>query len=85
MSTRNALAMRLKLKQLGVQHRVASQVTKLPLFDPVDHPMVLCGYASTDDLDLDRTKMRPYCLGYPLPKSSRSVPLLYKHDPKNPD
>ena len=66
MSTGNALAMRLKLKHLGVQHRVASQGEKLPLFDPTSHDMVLEGYCATDDLDHDRTKLRKYAFGYPL-------------------
>ena len=80
-STGNALAMRVQIKRLCVQHRVQPEPIKIPLSNPTDHPMVLEGYASTDDLDLDRTKMRPYCFGYPLPKSCRAVPLLYKHDP----
>jgi hypothetical protein len=81
-STGNALAMRVQIKRLCVQHRVHSEPCTIPLSDPTNHPMILEGYASTDDLDLDRTKMRPYCFGYPLPKSCRAVPLLYKHDPK---
>src|SRR5262245_39565854 len=77
-----ALAMRLKLKRLAVQHRVCSAPITLPLFDPVPHDMLMEGYASTDDLDLDRCKMRPYAFGYPMRRQARGVPLLYKHDPK---
>ena len=80
MSTGNALAMRLKLTHLGVQHRVASQGEKLPLFDPTPHDMVLEGYCATDDLDHDRTKLRKYAFGYPLLFRHRYPPLYLKHD-----
>ena len=83
-TTGNALAMRLKLKRLCVQHRVQPEPCKIPLRDPSPHDMVLCGFASTDDLDLDRCKMRPYAFGYPLRplrRQYRAVPLLYKHLP----
>ena len=82
MSTGDALAMRLKLKRLCVQHRVEPEPCTIALSDPSPHDMVLCGFASTDDLDLDRVKMRPYAFGYPLRRQYRDVPLLYKHDPK---
>jgi hypothetical protein len=80
--TGNALAMRLKLKQLAVRHGVAPQSTKLPLFDPSEFPMIMEGYCSTaEHVDADRTKFRPFCFGY-LPFVFRNgyPPLHLKHD-----
>jgi hypothetical protein len=74
-----ALEMRLKLRRLMLEHRVAPEPSTIPLTEPFDHPQVLEGYAATIDLDLDRTRLRPYAFGFPLPRSCRSVPLLFKH------
>ena len=46
--------------------------------------MILSGLASTPDLDLHRTRLRAYCLGYPLPKYCKHVPLLLKHRADEP-
>jgi Caudovirus prohead serine protease len=81
-TTGNALAIRLKLRTLMQRHRTLTTPVTIPLHDPSPHDMVLCGFASTDDLDLDRVKMRPYAFGYPLRRQYRDVPLLYKHDAK---
>jgi hypothetical protein len=80
LSTGNALKMRLQLKQLGVRHRVASESVSIPLFDPTDHPVEMCGYASTDDIDNDRTKFRPYCFAFPKLFRHGYPPLYLKHD-----
>jgi Caudovirus prohead serine protease len=80
-STGNALAMKLKLRTLMQRHGVRPNPVKIPLLDAVDHPMLLEGYCSTDDVDHERCKFRPYAFGYPLRKSCRAVPLLYRHDP----
>jgi phage head maturation protease len=80
-ATGHALAMRLQLRRLMQRHRVQNEFCKIPLSEPTDHPMILEGYASTDDLDLDRVKMRPYAFGFPMRRQTRDVPLLYKHDP----
>ena len=76
-----ALRMRLELKRLAQAHRVQAEPNPIPLTAPTTTAMVFEGYAATIDVDLDRTKLRPYVLGFPLSKTFRSVPLLFKHDP----
>ena len=76
-----ALEMRLAIKRLMVKHRVVPEPAPIPLTMPTQYPMLMEGYASTVDLDLDRTKLRRYAFGYPLPRHCKDVPLYYKHDP----
>jgi hypothetical protein len=76
--TGQALAMRLKLKNLMQRHRVQPEPCVIPLTDPTDHPMILEGYGATIDLDADRTKLRGWAFG---PPERLNVPLYYKHDP----
>lgn len=44
---------------------------------PCHVPAILDGYASTPDIDLERVKFRPYCLGW---RPWRLPPLYYRHD-----
>ena len=73
--TARALEMKLRLKRLMRDHGVSPEPINIPLTAPTAHPMILEGYAATTDLDLDRTKLRAFAFGYPLPKSCRDVPL----------
>lgn len=82
MSTGAALAMKLKLRTLMQRHRIQCNPVKIPLFDSVEPDMLMEGYCSTDDIDLDRCKFRSYAFGFPLRRQYRDVPLLYRHDPK---
>ena len=54
----DALAMRLKFRTLMQKHRVQNQPCKIPLSDPVGTDLMAEGYASTNDLDLDRVRFR---------------------------
>src|SRR5688572_18157952 len=78
--TGKALAMRLQIKQLMQRHRIKTEAGSLPLFDPVEHDLIMEGYCSTDDIDGDRVKFGPHSFG-PLTRRERSVPILFKHDP----
>ena len=66
-----ALEMRLAIKRLQQEHRLAPAPINIPLTMPTQHAMVLEGYASTVDLDLDRTKLRRYAFGYRCPTTAR--------------
>jgi Caudovirus prohead serine protease len=78
-----ALEMKMRLANLAERHRVKQTAIRVPLTEPTDHPMCLSGYASTSDIDLQRTKFRAYCFGYPL--TLRAMPPLYlKHDSASP-
>ena len=82
MSTGDALAMRLKLRTLMQRHRIQNQPCKIPLSEPVDADLMAEGFASTNDLDLDRVRFRPYCFGIPTITFRRGYPpFLVKHDP----
>ena len=60
---------------------LSADPSNIPLVAPVDYPMVFEGFASTNDLDLDRVKMRPYAFGYPLLFRHGYPPLYLKHEP----
>jgi HK97 family phage prohead protease len=79
-----AMAMRVALAKLAVHHGIAPKPCIIPLSDPVDYPVVVEGYASTVDIDLDRTRFRAYafCNPFLLLKGYDLPPLLYKHDPE---
>ena len=74
-----ALEMRLAIRRLQRQHQSVAEPCNIPLAPPFDHPMILVGLASTCDVDSDRTRLRPYAFGFPLPRHCRDVPLLLKH------
>ena len=46
--------------------RSAQPCEDTPVRSSRPHDMMMEGYCSTDDLDLDRCKFRPYAFGYPL-------------------
>ena len=73
-----ALQMRLRLARLMREHQVSNSPASIPLSPPADGPMILDGYASTCDLDLERVKMRGWAFVWPL--RCERVPLLWKHD-----
>lgn len=70
--------MRVCIKRLMREHRVVADPVSIPLTPPVPHPIIVEGFASTPDVDSDRTKIRPHALTF-LPW--RLPPLLWKHDP----
>ena len=72
--------MRLQLRTLMLRHHLVPQPVQLPLFDQSNHDLVVEGYASTDDVDGDRVKFRPYCFGWPLLFRNGYPPLYLKHD-----
>ena len=55
-----ALEMRLTVKHLMRRHGIAPEPCIVPLTAPHPHPMTLDGFASTNDLDLDRCRFRRY-------------------------
>ena len=71
----SALQMRWRLRHLMKEHRIANDPVSIALAPPTDHPMILDGYASTTDLDLERVKMRGWA--FPLLPWVK-VPLLYR-------
>lgn len=84
--TGEAMRMRMQLARLAQQHRLAPQAVMIPLSAPVDGPQILEGYASTIDVDLERTKFRPFAFCNPslLLKGYKQPPLLYRHDESQP-
>ncbi len=82
--TANALEMTLQLRRLQQRHNIPSDIYVAPQAAAVPHPMVLEGYASTCDIDLTRTKFRPYAFGYPLLFCQPMPRLLYRHDESQP-
>jgi hypothetical protein len=72
-----ALAMRWQLRQLQHRHRLQPQPCIIALTAPTDRPMILNGYASTTDIDLDRCRFRGWAFTW-LPWA-KPPPLLFKH------
>jgi hypothetical protein len=73
-----AFQMRWRLQRLMREHNVECDPVSIPLAPQTDHAMILDGYASTSDLDLDRVQLRSFAFGYPLLKNL--PPLYLKHD-----
>ena len=78
------LELRLALQRLQRQHGVTPTPCILPLAPATPGPVLVEGRATTGDVDRDRTRIRAYCLGYPLPRYCRGVPLLFRHEAKQP-
>ena len=74
--------MKLALHRLRKQHGVSNDVCMLPLVPPTPGSMILEGYASTPDRDLDRVSFRQHAFCWPPLHRASEVPLLYKHDPQ---
>ena len=53
----------------------------MPMTAPTARPMLLEGYASTNDLDFQRTRVRGYAFGL---LCGAPPPLLYRHDTTQP-
>jgi hypothetical protein len=74
-----ALRMRIELARLQEKHRLSFSAVELALADPVPYPVIVSGFASTADIDLQRTKFRPHALWW------HSLPPLYlAHDETTP-
>jgi hypothetical protein len=75
-----ALRMKYQLAQLARRHRVAApdvDPAPLPLLPAVDHDVFVEGFATTPDVDLQRTRFRGWCFSF-LPWE-RKPPLLLRH------
>jgi hypothetical protein len=61
-----ALRMRYQLSELARRHRISEPpIAALPLLDPVDHDVIVEGFAMTPDIDHHRMKFRPWSLFWP--------------------
>jgi hypothetical protein len=79
MPTGAGLKMRVELAALANKFGIAApRPVSIPLAPPVACPMLLCGQASSADVDLERMAFAPFCFGLPRPSH---VKLLYRHDP----
>src|SRR5262245_11943079 len=77
-----AKRMQLELARLATLHNVGpSFLSSHPLASPIALPAVVEGFASTNDVDLERVRFRPYAISW-LP--SRLPLLHYKHDTSRP-
>src|SRR3954447_9919121 len=72
-----ALGMQLVLRKLMARHNVIPEPHIVPLLEPVDHDMILSGFASTDDLDLMQQKFRKWA--FTLGRFEPLPPLLFRH------
>jgi hypothetical protein len=54
--TGSTLEMRLQLKRLCAKHGIAPEPCVVPPSPSTDHAVIVEGYASTGDIDLERTR-----------------------------
>ena len=80
--TGEAFQMRYRLARLAEQHGITPGAVTVPLSDPIDHPVIVEGFASTTDVDLTRQKFRPYAFINPctMLSNQKLPPVYYKHD-----
>ena len=70
-----ALEMNLRLKHLMRKYGTSIEPHILPLNDPMSGDVMVEGFASTTDVDLDRVSFRAYA----FPLAGTLPPLLYRH------